>query len=114
MGFVSDKGRSIPGVSAFQMHNGRIMRTSAAMFEPQDEYCAAWRLFDLLAEGAEGWLPKPSMPRPERACPGRAIARTACGASGYAPVNASIARYAVTSSPTDAQRTIQICGPFRP
>ena len=60
MGFVSDKGRSIPGVSAFQMHNGRILRTSAAMFEPQDEYCAAWRLFDLLPEGAEGWHPQRS------------------------------------------------------
>ncbi len=64
MGFVDDRGRTMPGVSAFQMRNGRILRTSAAMFEPQDEYCAVWRLFDLLADGAGGWHPKTTYAEP--------------------------------------------------
>ena len=55
MGFVDDAGRCLPGVSAFQLRDGAIHRVSASRFEPQDQYCPVWRLFDLFPEGADGW-----------------------------------------------------------
>lgn len=58
MGFADDKGRAQPGVSAFQMQDGAIVRSSAAGFDETDNFCPVWRLFDLLADGADGWRAK--------------------------------------------------------
>ena len=58
MGFVGATGRMLPGVSAFRREGGRIMRVSAANFHAETEFCAIWRLLDLLPEGANGWRPK--------------------------------------------------------
>ena len=58
MGFVGDNGRMLPGVSAFRRVGPAIMRVSAANFHAETEFCAIWRLFDLLPEGADGWRPK--------------------------------------------------------
>jgi len=60
MGFTNAAGRPMPGVSAFQMQDGKIVRVSAGNFNDGDEFCATWRLFDLLPEGADGWRPKKS------------------------------------------------------
>jgi hypothetical protein len=32
--------------------------TSDTSFSPGDDFCNVWHLFDLIAEGASGWLPK--------------------------------------------------------
>ena len=58
MGFVGDNGRMLPGVSAFRREAARIMRVSATNFHAETEFCAIWRLLDLLPEGANGWRPK--------------------------------------------------------
>ncbi len=60
MGFENAKGQAMPGVSAFQQQDGRVVRVSAAGFDTGDEYCSVWRLFDLLPEGVDGWRPKKS------------------------------------------------------
>jgi predicted dithiol-disulfide oxidoreductase (DUF899 family) len=60
MGFVDEKGRCLPGVSAFRREGEAIRRVSASRFEPHDDYCTLWHLLDLLPEGAEGWRPRHS------------------------------------------------------
>lgn len=58
MGFQSEKGGYLPGVSAFRKTpDGKIVRVSKSTFGPGDDFCAVWHLFDLLAEGANGWEP---------------------------------------------------------
>jgi predicted dithiol-disulfide oxidoreductase (DUF899 family) len=59
MGFVSEKGGYMPGVSTFiKDGSGKIYRVAHAYFGPGDDYCGLWHLLDLLAEGANGWEPK--------------------------------------------------------
>lgn len=58
MGFVDARGKCTPGISAFQLQDGKIRRVSTTPSGPGDDYCAAWHLFDLLPEGAAGWSPK--------------------------------------------------------
>lgn len=58
MGFTNTAGRPMPGVSAFQKLDGKIIRVSASGFNESDEFCPVWRLFDLLPEGAGAWRPK--------------------------------------------------------
>jgi predicted dithiol-disulfide oxidoreductase (DUF899 family) len=60
MGFENAAGRAMPGVSAFQKHDGKIVRVSAASFNQGDDYCTVWRLFDMLPEGVDSWQPKKS------------------------------------------------------
>ena len=36
----------------------RIVRVADTGFEPGDDFCALWHLFDLLPEGAAGWQPE--------------------------------------------------------
>lgn len=58
MGYRSDKGGWLPGVSVFRRDGGRILRVSDAGASPGDDFCALWHILDLLPEGAEGWSPK--------------------------------------------------------
>lgn len=62
MGYRSETGGLMPGVSVFQRKRGKICRVSDTIFNHSDEFCAAWRLFDLLPEGANGWQPKFTYP----------------------------------------------------
>ena len=57
MGYAKD-GRPIPGISVFQRDGNRILRVSDTSEGPYDDFCAAWHLFDMLPEGADGWQPK--------------------------------------------------------
>ena len=59
MGFTNAAGKPLPGVSAFQKQDAKIVRVSASGFNDTDEFCPVWRLFDLLPEGAADWRPKP-------------------------------------------------------
>ncbi|HOZ29102.1 MAG TPA: DUF899 family protein [Hyphomonadaceae bacterium] len=60
MGFTNAAGKPMPGVSAFQMLDGKIVRVSASGFNDADEFCPVWRLLDLLPEGPDGWRPQRS------------------------------------------------------
>ncbi len=58
MGFKKGDGW-LPGVSTFyKKADGKIAQISKAAFGPGDPFCAAWHLFDLLANGANGWEPE--------------------------------------------------------
>jgi len=58
MGYRSESGGWLPGISVFQRRNGKIFRVSDLSEGPGDDFCAAWHLFDLLPEGANGWQPR--------------------------------------------------------
>jgi len=58
MGYRSATGGWLPGVSAFRREHDRILRVSDTGFEPSDDFCTIWHLFELLPEGAAGWQPK--------------------------------------------------------
>lgn len=58
MGYADAAGRCRPGLSAFQMRDGHIVRTAHNTSEPFDDYCPVWHLFDLFPEGSAGWSPK--------------------------------------------------------
>lgn len=57
-----DKSSYWPGVSGFRRSGDRIERTGWAYFEPGDDYCAIWHLFEVLQDGANGWEPRLSYP----------------------------------------------------
>lgn len=58
MGFRDDDGW-LPGVSTFRKtEDGRLQRVANTEFGPGDDFCSVWPLFDLLADGADGWRPR--------------------------------------------------------
>ncbi len=58
MGYVSKSGGVLPGISVFRRDDQRILRVADTQFDDGDDFCAVWRIFDLLPEGAAGWRPK--------------------------------------------------------
>ena len=60
MGFTNAAGKPMPGVSAFQKQDGKIVRVSASGFNDDDEFCPVWRFLDMLPEGPNDWRPKQS------------------------------------------------------
>ncbi len=58
MGYRSELGGFLPGLSVFQLDAGRIARVSASGSDVRDDFCSLWHLFDLLPEGAAGWRPR--------------------------------------------------------
>jgi hypothetical protein len=58
MGYRSEDGGWLPGVSVFQREANRILRVSDTGFSPGDDFCALWHLFDLLPGGAGDWQAK--------------------------------------------------------
>src|SRR5580692_4242797 len=54
MGYRSETGGFLPGITTFRRDGGRILRVSDAGTGPDDEFCALWHLFDLLPGGAAG------------------------------------------------------------
>ena len=57
MGFRLTDGGFRPGVCAFRDEAGAIRRVSASDFHAETDFCAIWRLLDLLPEGRAGWRP---------------------------------------------------------
>jgi predicted dithiol-disulfide oxidoreductase (DUF899 family) len=58
MGFETDDGMAMPGVSVFhKKDDGSIVRTGSAFFGPRDQFCALWHLFDMLPGGPGLWQP---------------------------------------------------------
>jgi len=62
MGYRSPDGRWRPGISVFRREGQKILRVSDAAWSPGDDFCTVWHFFDLLPDGAAGWLPKLSYP----------------------------------------------------
>jgi predicted dithiol-disulfide oxidoreductase (DUF899 family) len=57
MGYATEDGRCLPGISIFQRRGEHIVRVNDASSCPHDDFCAAWHLFDLLPAGADGFAP---------------------------------------------------------
>lgn len=58
MGFTDDRGKPLPGVSAFQKDGGKIVRVSASSMQPGEILAStAWHLLAMLPQGADGWKP---------------------------------------------------------
>ena len=62
MGYRSVSGGWLPGVSVFRRDGDQILRVADTRFQPGDDFCTAWHLFDLLPEGANGWQPRFAYP----------------------------------------------------
>jgi predicted dithiol-disulfide oxidoreductase (DUF899 family) len=58
MGYQSESGGWLPGISVFRREDSRILRVSDASESPYDDFCALWHLFDLLPGGAGDWSPR--------------------------------------------------------
>jgi predicted dithiol-disulfide oxidoreductase (DUF899 family) len=58
MGYRSASGGWLPGVSVFQLDGRRILRVADAGFDTGDDFCALWRIFDLLPDGVGDWRAK--------------------------------------------------------
>jgi predicted dithiol-disulfide oxidoreductase (DUF899 family) len=58
MGYRSDSGGWLPGVSVFRRDGDRIVRVSDTGFKPNDDFCTVWQLLELLPDGAAGWGPQ--------------------------------------------------------
>jgi predicted dithiol-disulfide oxidoreductase (DUF899 family) len=58
MGYRSQEGRWLPGVSVFQRRRGKIVRVADTGFSPGDDFCALWHFLDLLPAGAGDWTPQ--------------------------------------------------------
>jgi predicted dithiol-disulfide oxidoreductase (DUF899 family) len=58
MGYRNEAGQWRPGVSVFRKTEQGIVRLSDTGFHENDDFCAPFRLFDLLPEGVNGWRPK--------------------------------------------------------
>lgn len=57
MGYRGKDGWA-PGVSVFRRRGRGVVRVSDTGFQPGDDFCAVWHLFDLIPEGAGEWMPK--------------------------------------------------------
>jgi predicted dithiol-disulfide oxidoreductase (DUF899 family) len=58
MGYRSETGGWLPGVSVFRRGDNRISRVADTGFQPNDDFCTVWHFLDLLPGGAEGWSPR--------------------------------------------------------
>lgn len=59
VGFEPEPGKCWPGASGFHRDaDGTMTRVASAVFGPGDSFCGLWHLFDLLADGANGWQPR--------------------------------------------------------
>jgi len=58
MGYRSAEGGWLPGVSVFRRDAERLLRVADTGFEPGDDFCPLWHLFDMLPDGAAGWQAK--------------------------------------------------------
>jgi predicted dithiol-disulfide oxidoreductase (DUF899 family) len=58
MGYRSERGTWLPGISVFRKDGGRLLRVADAPCDIGDDFCALWHLFDLLPDGAAGFQAK--------------------------------------------------------
>jgi predicted dithiol-disulfide oxidoreductase (DUF899 family) len=65
LGYVSDNGGWLPGVSVLRRDGGHIVRVSNTGFSPGDDFCTLWHFFDLLPGGVGNW---PGAPKKSSCC----------------------------------------------
>ena len=59
MGYETDDGKYMPGVSTFRKsEDGSMRRVAKDYFGPGDPYCSVWHFFDLLEDREYDWSPK--------------------------------------------------------
>ena len=58
MGYRSESGGWLPGVSSFRRGGNRVLRVSDSRFEAGDDFCSLWHIFDLLHGGPGDWQPR--------------------------------------------------------
>jgi predicted dithiol-disulfide oxidoreductase (DUF899 family) len=58
MGYRSEQGGWMPGISVFKRDGKRILRVSDQQLGPGDDFCSVYHFFDMIPEGAAGWRPK--------------------------------------------------------
>jgi predicted dithiol-disulfide oxidoreductase (DUF899 family) len=58
MGYRSESGGWLPGVSVFKKEGGSILRVSDQQLHPGDDLCSVWHFFDMIPEGSAGWRAK--------------------------------------------------------
>jgi predicted dithiol-disulfide oxidoreductase (DUF899 family) len=58
MGYRSESGGWLPGVSVFRRDGDRMTRVGDTALGPGDDFCSVWHFLDLLPGGADGWRPR--------------------------------------------------------
>ena len=58
MGYRTETGGWLPGVSVFCKEGDKVLRVSDTALGPYDDFCSVWHLFDMLPHGAGDWRPK--------------------------------------------------------
>jgi predicted dithiol-disulfide oxidoreductase (DUF899 family) len=58
MGYASESGGWLPGISVFRHDGARIWRVADTRFDQGDDFCPVWHILDLLPEGPAGWRAK--------------------------------------------------------
>jgi predicted dithiol-disulfide oxidoreductase (DUF899 family) len=58
MGYRSEAGGWLPGISVFRRDANRIVRISDSRFQPGDDFCSLWHIFDHLPGGTGDWQPR--------------------------------------------------------
>ena len=58
MGYRSEKGGWLPGISVFRRDGRRVLRVADTPLHPGDDYCSLWHMFDMLPGGAGDWEPQ--------------------------------------------------------
>jgi len=62
MGYRSESGGWMPGLSVFQRQDKALVRVADTRFSPGDDFCAVWHMFDMLPGGAGAWTPRKQYP----------------------------------------------------
>ena len=63
MGYRSNDGGLLPGITTFQLDGTRVLRISDRSCSPGDDFCVLWHLFDLLPGARGNWVPRYRYPR---------------------------------------------------
>jgi predicted dithiol-disulfide oxidoreductase (DUF899 family) len=58
MGYRSEQGGWLPGISVFKKEGDRILRVSDQRLGPGDDFCSVWHFLDMTPEGWAGWRPR--------------------------------------------------------
>lgn len=53
----SDK-KNAPGVSVYEMRNGKIVLKNRTSFGPYDQFCSVWNFLSLAGQNVETWTPQ--------------------------------------------------------
>ena len=58
MGYRSEQGGWLPGISVFRKDGNRILRVSDQQLGPGDDFCSVYHFLDMLPEGSADFRPK--------------------------------------------------------